>query len=347
MVRRLPHHRGRGSPHRSREAAFAGRPGWSHAWFAVRHSVRVRFLARLGANLERFLLLWVVLFAAVGVVVPGPARRAVAHHGVTAALVVLVFAVGLGLPVTELVRARAHTARILVVVLVPAVVLPALAWVVSRLVAPGPLREGVLTAGVAPTEVAAVALAALAGGSAALTAAVLIGSTLTSVVLAGPTMHLLAPSAGTTSTGALLVSLLSFVAVPLTVGIATRAALPPRRAAGADTFSSLGASGAVLILIWLVAGQAHPGPAYLRAGLALLLLLAASTATGALLTQGLPPAVRTSLLLPVAMRDFAIAAGIATETFGPAAAAPLGLYGVLVLLLGAATPTLTRPRPAT
>ena len=289
-------------------------------------------------------MLLVVFSAAVGVVLPGPARHVVAQHGVTAALVVLVFAVGLGLPVTELVRARAHTARILVVVLVPAVVLPALAWVVSRLVTPGPLREGVLTAGVAPTEVAAVALAALAGGSAALTAAVLIGSTMTSVVLAGPTLHLLATTTGTSSTGALLVSLLSIVALPLTVGIATRGVLPPHRAAGANTLSSLGASVAVLTLIWLVAGQAHLGPAYLRAGLALLLFLTASTATGALLTQGLPPAVRTSLLLPVAMRDFAIAAGIATEAFGPAAAAPLGLYGVLVLLLGAATPALTRPR---
>ncbi len=146
------------------------------------------------------------------------------------------FVVGLGLPVTALTQARAHSARIAIVVFVPVVVLPALAWASSRLVSPGPLRDGVLSAGVAPTEVAAVALAALAGGSAALSATVLIGSTIGSVLLA----------------------------------------------------------------------------------------------------RGLPPPIRTSLLLPVAMRDFAIAAGIAAQAFGPEAAAPLGLYGVLVLLLGAA-----------
>jgi hypothetical protein len=44
------------------------------------------------------------------------------------------------------------------------------------------------------------------------------------------------------------------------------------------------------------------------------------------------------------MRDFAIAAGIATAAFGPAAAAPLGIYGILVLLFGAAVARLVRPR---
>jgi hypothetical protein len=51
------------------------------------------------------------------------------------------------------------------------------------------------------------------------------------------------------------------------------------------------------------------------------------------------------------MRDFAIAAGIATTAFGPAAAAPLGLYGILVLVWGTAVAGAlrkqgTRPSPA-
>ena len=42
------------------------------------------------------------------------------------------------------------------------------------------------------------------------------------------------------------------------------------------------------------------------------------------------------LLLTTSMRDFAIAAGLAAAAFGTAAAAPLGLYGVLVLVWGTA-----------
>ena len=118
-----------------------------------------------------------------------------------------------------------------------------------------------------------------------------------------------------------------------------------------DGFSSVVASIAVLVLIWLVASQAHLGVAYLRTGLALLAFLAASAGLGALLTVRLVRPVRVSLLLPVAMRDFAIAAGIASHAFGAAAAAPLGLYGVLVLLFGATAarfgPSKTQGRLAT
>jgi hypothetical protein len=46
------------------------------------------------------------------------------------------------------------------------------------------------------------------------------------------------------------------------------------------------------------------------------------------------------------MRDFAVAAGIAAAAFGPAAAAPLGAYGVLVLLVGSAVAIIARHRPA-
>ncbi len=294
------------------------------------------FVARLGSALDRFLVPLVLATAVLGVAVPAPAREAVGKHGVTLALVVLVFAVGLGLPVSALAQTREHARRLAVVVLVPAVVLPALAWGGSRLVAPGPLRNGVLCAGVAPTEVAAVALTAIAGGSAALSAVVLIGSTIGSVVLAGLTLHLLATTTGSSSTASLLVALLQIVALPLAVGIVVRAALPSRRRLAANDASSAGASVAVLVLIWLVAGQAHLGVAYLQVGFALLLFLAGSAAAGALLTRGQPSPIRISLLLPVAMRDFAVAAGIATQAFGPATAAPLGLYGVFVLLLGAA-----------
>jgi hypothetical protein len=46
------------------------------------------------------------------------------------------------------------------------------------------------------------------------------------------------------------------------------------------------------------------------------------------------------------MRDFAVAAGIAAAAFGPAAAAPLGAYGVLVLLAGSLAAITARRRPA-
>src|SRR5258708_38541829 len=52
-----------------------------------------------------------------------------------------------------------------------------------------------------------------------------------------------------------------------------------------------------------------------------------------------------ALLLATSMRDFAIAAGLAAAAFGPAAAAPLGLYGILVLVWGTAAAGFLRKRP--
>jgi hypothetical protein len=52
------------------------------------------------------------------------------------------------------------------------------------------------------------------------------------------------------------------------------------------------------------------------------------------------------VLLTTSMRDFAIAAGLVTAAFGPAASAPLGLYGILVLVWGTAAAGFLRKRAA-
>jgi hypothetical protein len=44
------------------------------------------------------------------------------------------------------------------------------------------------------------------------------------------------------------------------------------------------------------------------------------------------------------MRDFAVAAALAAAAFGPAAAAPLGLYGIAVLIWGTAAAGALRAR---
>jgi len=305
-----------------------------------------RWLPWLAGWLDRWLILAVLAAAGLGIIWPVPARALAAHNGISAALIVLVAATGFGLPAGALQQARAAAGRVLAALAAGALILPALAFAVSRLVAPGPLRLGVLAAGVAPSEVASVALAVLAGGQAAIAVAVLVGSTAVCVLIAAAELHVLAGGAAF-STAGLISALALIIALPLLAGAAARKVADRRQivaAVTADQAAMVVATVAVLVLIWLVAGQAHPDARYLRAGLALLLFLAGSTLAGAAVGVGLPRSPAVSLLLPVAMRDFAIAAGIATAAFGPAAAAPLGIYGILVLLFGAAVARLVRPR---
>jgi len=306
-------------------------------------SAPVRWLSGLAGWLDRWLVIVVLAAAALGMGWPSPSRATVSHHGISVALVVLVGAVGLGLPAGAVRQARAAAGRVLAALAVGAFVLPILAYAASRIAPAGPLRLGVLAAGVAPSEVAAVALAALAGGQAAVAAAVLAGSTMVSVLAAGVQLQLLAGGAAFSTVG-LIGSLTWIVAVPLVTGAVLGRVAARWQAAVVEQAATTIATLAVLVLIWLVAGQAHLDARYLRAGLALVIFLAGSTLAGALVSIGLPRHRAVSLLLPVAMRDFAIAAGIATAAFGPAASAPLGLYGILVLLFGAAASRLVKPR---
>jgi predicted Na+-dependent transporter len=80
--------------------------------------------------------------------------------------------------------------------------------------------------------------------------------------------------------------------------------------------------------------------------LALLVFRAGSAALARRPGAGGGRRVAVAVLLTISMRDFAIAAGLADAAFGPAAAAPLGLYGILVLAWGTAAAGFLRRRQA-
>ena len=225
--------------------------------------------------------------------------------------------------------------------------LPLLAWAVSRLVAAGPLRDGVLTVGLAPCEIASVATTAMAAGEAALAAGALIGSTLTAVLFAGPILRLEAGHASVRP-GGIIANLALVVALPLAAGIALRAWVPPaaRVLAGAraQRAASAVALFAVAALVALIAAEVHLSARYVAVTGALVVFVACSAVAGRLLGLRAPRPSATALLLTTSMRDFAIAAGLAAAAFGPAAAAPLGLYGILVLAWGTAMAGFLRRR---
>ncbi len=101
---------------------------------------------------------------------------------------------------------------------------------------------------------------------------------------------------------------------------------------------------AVAALVALVASEVRFNAGYAAVALALLLFLAASALLGRLLSVRSPRAVAAALLLTTSMRDFAIAAAIAAAAFGASAAAPLGIYGVAVLVWGTACAGFLRNR---
>jgi predicted Na+-dependent transporter len=291
--------------------------------------------------LDRYLLPLVLISAVLGVSLPGPGRRADAADAILITLAVLVFCTGASMTFRELGAIRAAARRLAVVLAVTTVTLPALAWLASRLVSGAALRGGILSAGVAPAEVASVALTGLAGGEAVLAAGLLATSTILTVLLAGPILSIAGAHPSASQLG-LLSTLALVVALPLIAGSAMRS-LDPFGGREQPVIRVLGQV-SLLVLLWEVASQLRLGASDLRAVAALLAYIAGGMVLGWLLAIGAPAGQRTAIVLPTAMRDFAVAAGIAASAFGAAAVALLGLYGLLVLIFGTAAAYAVRRR---
>jgi predicted Na+-dependent transporter len=314
-------------------------------------------------------LIAVIAAAILGLTVQRPLAWLAGHQGINVLLAILVFATAVTINPAALRRLASAWRSLAVALVVGITVLPALAWAVSRIVDAGPLRDGVLVVGLAPCEIASVATTAMAGGEAAVSAGVLIGSTVAAVALAGPILTLEAGHAGV-SPGGIIANLALVVALPLAVGLAARACAeapapeaPPPDASSAATNRLLAAArvlataraeriasrialAAVAALVALIAAEIRLSAAYLAVAAALLLFLLGSALVGHFLGARADRPTATALLLTTSMRDFAIAAGLAAAAFGPAAAAPLGLYGVAVLVWGTAVAGILRQRTA-
>jgi predicted Na+-dependent transporter len=288
-------------------------------------------------------LLAVLAAAVVGLRVQPPLAWLDARQGISILLAVLVFATALTIDPAALRRLAGIWRRLLAALAAGVTVLPALAWAVSRVVATGSLREGVLAVGVAPCEIASVATTAMAGGEAALAAGILIGSTVIAVAAAGPVLALEAGHAAV-HPGPVIANLALIVAAPLAAGLVLRAVRPI--GARTERAATVTATLTVAALVALIAAEVHLSARYLGVAAALVLFLAGSAAAGRLLGRGAPRPAAAAVLLTTSMRDFAIAAGLATAAFGPAAAAPLGLYGIMVLVWGTAVGAALRRRDA-
>jgi len=289
----------------------------------------------------------VLVAAILGLCVRRPFGWLAGHEGINVLLAVLVFATAVTIEPAALRRLAGDWRPLLAALAAGITVLPVLSWAVAQIVAAGPLRDGVLALGLAPCEIASVATTAMAGGEAALSAGVLIGSTVTAVAFAGPILTLEAGHAGVRP-GGVIVNLALVVALPLAVGIGLRAGVPAAArvlaTARAQGAASATAIIAVAALVALIAAEVQLSARYAAVGAALALFLAGSALLGRLLGARTRPPAAAALLLTTSMRDFAIAAGLAAAAFGPAAAAPLGLYGILVLVWGTAAAGLLRQR---
>lgn len=255
-------------------------------------------------------------------------------------LAVLVLATALGISPSRFVEIRHRWPLVVALSVLPFAVLTPTAWALSLLFE-SPTRQGVLALGLAPTEVAASGLVALAGGEAALALAAVTGSLVVSA-LVGPVLLATVFAGAGAGGGELVVRFALVVIVPLLIGAGARAL--SRRLESLEPEFAATSTLAVVVLVYAslsgASGQGLLGPALVGSA-AFLVASAVFALAGARFVGG---GQRSTVGLAVGTRDFAVAAALAGQAFGPPAAAVAGIYGVLMLIAGAAVASLLRRR---
>jgi BASS family bile acid:Na+ symporter len=238
---------------------------------------------------------------------------------------------------------RGRMPVIAVIALSVVLVLTGVAWLISRGF-DGQVRDGILSLGLASTEVASVGLIGLAGGDSVLGLGILTASLICSAILGPVLAGLLAHTTGPGGSLSLLGRFSLVVLAPLAAGLLLRGRQPAlKRAEG--SLNGLAAV-TVCLLLYAAVSNVHGGHRLAQEILGSAAFMIASAALGLLLSQRL----RTHALDPGAvafttgLRDFAVAAALATQAFSPAAASVGGIYGALMLLAGALAATWMRRR---
>jgi predicted Na+-dependent transporter len=311
-------------------------------------------VARALAATPRWLPAIALLAAAIALVLPS----ATIAGGTDLLLALLVLLTALGIPFAEVARLRDHAASVLALSVLPLVLLAAIAWALSRSFAGG-VRDGLIATGLSSSEVASVGLVALAGADTTIALGAVTGSLVAAAVLGPIAIGWLGGGAHVNG-AALLARFALVVLVPLAIGVALRSSPPlGRRLGGRDAEREGLAALTVAVLVYAALSGAHGahdlGPALLASAafLTASALLAAgwhrlarrpapvaapgraSPVATARVRVFEPPAAAPGAFA-IAMRDFAVAAALATQAFGSAAGTVPGVYGVLMLVAGSA-----------
>lgn len=244
----------------------------------------------------------------------------------------LVLATALGISAADLARLREHGAAVAVLSVVPLVALAAVAWVIGHAF-DADVRDGLLAVGLSSSEVASVGLVALAGADVAIALGAVTGSLVLAALIGPAAIGLLAGHAGHGGSGHLLGRFALVVIAPLAAGILLRTVAP--RIASADREREGVAALTVAVLVYAALSGTAGAHGLAPALLAALILLAVSGLLAELWRRcAAPGATAISGALAIGMRDFAVAAALAAQAFGPRAAAVPGVYGVVMLVAG-------------
>ena len=248
------------------------------------------------------------------------------------ALMLIMFGMGLTLTLPDFALVVRQPLPVLLGVVAQYVIMPLLGLGVSLLLQlPPALAAGVILVGCAPGGTASNVVTYLAKGNVALSVTMTSVSTLLAPVFTPLLTLWLAGQYMPVDAGAMALSIVQIVLIPVVLGLAARTFIPGLVDRVIPALPWVSVLAITFVVIAVVAGSAE---AIFSAGLLILLAVVLHNAGGYLLGYGaaklfrLPVPSRRTMAVEVGMQNSGLAAGLAKTYFAPEAALPGAVFSV-------------------
>ncbi|WP_158059617.1 bile acid:sodium symporter family protein [Halorussus halophilus] len=292
-------------------------------------------VTRAAALVDDYLLVWVLISVAVGLLVPS---IVVLTPLSTPILAIMIGAVSLTLSPDQFRQLRG---RALLVILVVQTGMPLLAFAIARALGLSPaLTAGFVVLGAVTPELVTPTMTELSGGDTALSTVVLVVVGLGTLVFVPGVVTLFLGESVTVDSVLIVEQLLLAVVVPMTLAVGARYRWPDRIGQYDDVYPSV--SGLMVILIIGIVAAANAS--LVRDGGSVLVLVAAGAValncsgyvTGWLVSWNFTRDERIAATLSIGMRDFAVAAALLVGAgFPTVATLPAVIFGIVEMTTSA------------
>ena len=289
----------------------------------------------MGLSLSRYvnnnLLFLVIVFTVIGVLFP---QFSFLTNYVSPILFVMILGLGLTLTLQDFVKVAKTPQKILVALIVQYSVIPVIAFTLTFLSNDPTIAIGILIIGCAPSEITSALMVYLAGGNLALATAIMGSSILLAPFIMPLLLSLFAGEAVALDVGGMLIELLLILALPIILGSLLRTKLQKLKKYE-EQFSSL-SSIMVILLIFTVASSS--AEAILNASIIwLVVLLLTLNLSGYIIGFIVGKLIRSegdfkTYMFTIGMKEFGVGAAVALQFFGPEAALPSAVYGIIMLI---------------
>ncbi|MCI0919019.1 bile acid:sodium symporter family protein [Pseudomonas stutzeri] len=304
----------------------------------------MRALAALSRFVGNTFALWVLLFAILAFFQPSWFLPATAW--IVPLLGLIMFGMGLTLKAADFAEVARRPLWVALGVGAQFLIMPALAWLLCQLLGlPAEIAVGVILVGCCPGGTASNVIAWFSRGDVALSVAITAVTTLLAPLVTPALIWLLASAWLPVNFGALFMSIVQIVLLPIALGLIARRLLGNRVHQVVDILPLVSVVSIVFIVAAVVAAsQAKIAESGLLIMAVVILHNSLGLGIGYLVGRlfGLPLAQRKTLSIEVGMQNSGLGAALASAHFSPLAAVPSALFSVWHNLSGALLATVYR-----